>query len=39
VILINQKIIDNGKEWIIEKLKLKMKQSKELGEKNKGEEY
>ena len=30
------KIIDNGKEWNIEELKLKMKKAKELGKKNEG---
>ena len=33
------KIIDNGKEWNIEELKLKMKKAKELGKKNEGKEY
>ncbi len=33
------KIIDNGKEWNIEELKIKMKKSKELGKKNEGKEY
>ena len=30
------KIIDNGKEWNIEELKLKMTKAKELGKKNEG---
>jgi hypothetical protein len=30
------KIIDNGKEWNIEKLKIKMKKAKDLGKKNEG---
>ena len=33
------KIIDNGKEWNIEELKLKMKKAKDLGKKNEGKEY
>ena len=33
------KIIDNGKEWNIEELKIKMKKAKELGKKNEGKEY
>ena len=33
------KIIDNGKEWNIEELKLKIKKAKELGKKNEGKEY
>ncbi len=33
------KIISDGKEWNIKGLKLKMKKSKELGEKNKGKKY
>jgi hypothetical protein len=33
------KTISYGKEWNIEELKLKMKKSKELEEKNKGIEY
>jgi hypothetical protein len=32
------KIIDNGKEWNIEELKLKMKNAKDLGKKNEGKE-
>ncbi len=35
----NPKIIDNGKEWNIEELKIKMKTEKELGKKNEGKEY
>jgi hypothetical protein len=38
VILINQKIISDGKKWNIEELKLKMKKAKELGKKNEGKE-
>jgi hypothetical protein len=34
-----QKIIDNGKEWNIQELKIKMKKAKELGKKNEGKEY
>ena len=33
------KIINDGKEWNIEELKLKMKKAKELGKKNEGKEY
>ena len=33
------KIINDGKEWNIEELKLKMKKSNELGKKNEGKEY
>jgi hypothetical protein len=33
------KIISDGKEWNVEELKLRMKKSKELGEKNEGKEY
>ncbi len=33
------KIISDGKEWNIEKLKLKMKKAKDLGKKNEGKEY
>ncbi len=33
------KIKNDGKEWNIEELKLKMKKSKELGKKNEGKEY
>ena len=32
------KIINDGKEWNIEELKLKMTKAKELGEKNEGKE-
>ena len=39
MILINQKIISDGKEWNIEELKLKMKKANELGKKNEGKEY
>ena len=33
------KIINDGKEWNVEELKLKMKKAKELGKKNEGKEY
>ena len=33
------KIINDGKEWNIEELKLKMKKAKDLGKKNEGKEY
>ena len=33
------KIINDGKEWNIEELKLKMKKAKELAKKNEGKEY
>ena len=33
------KIINDGKEWNTEELKLKMKKAKELGKKNEGKEY
>ena len=33
------KIINDGKEWNIEELKMKMKKAKELGKKNDGKEY
>ena len=33
------KIINDGKEWNIEELKLKMKKAKELGKKNEGKVY
>ena len=33
------KIINDGKEWNIEELKLKMKKAKELGKKNEVKEY
>ncbi len=33
------KIIDDGKEWNIEELKIKMKKAKELGKKNEGKVY
>ena len=33
------KIINDGKEWNIEELKLKLKKVKELGKKNEGKEF
>ncbi len=33
------KIINDGKEWNIEELKIKMKKAKELEKKNEGKEY
>ena len=33
------KIINDGKEWNVEELKLKLKKAKELGKKNEGKEY
>ena len=33
------KIINDGKEWNIDELKIKMKKLKDLGKKNKGKEY
>jgi hypothetical protein len=33
------KIISDGKKWNVEELKLRMKNSKELGKKNEGKEY
>ena len=33
------KIINDGKEWNVEELKLKMKKAKDLGKKNEGKEY
>ncbi len=33
------KIIDNGKEWNIEELRIKMKKAKELSKENEGKEH
>ena len=33
------KIINDGKEWNVEELKIKMKKANELGKKNEGKEY
>ena len=33
------KIINDGKEWNVEELKISMKKAKDLGETNEGKEY